>query len=193
MVKLALVLVVLVLTTVTNPARAAEFQSRLDAAKAFQQKGDLARAAHELEVALTDLQDRLGRSLMPLMPKPLAGWQGEEAEYEGLGGAGGGLSITRAYTKEDASLNASIIIDNPVVDGPPDRDSAPGTVKKIKMGNDEAALRWDSQANSGEITMVLSKRVLLQIEGEGIASGDILVEQAKGFDVAAIRKALMIN
>jgi hypothetical protein len=175
----------------TSPATAADITPRLDAAKSFYQKGDLAKAAHELEAALSDIQDRLGRTLSALMPAPLAGWQADEAEYEALGGSsGGGLSVTRAYSKETGTLNASIILDNPAVNAALEPQQS---VKTVKVGAESAILRWDNTARSGDISIVLGKRVLLQIEGDDLSNSDALIEAAKGFDFAAIRKAVGLN
>ena len=182
-----------VVAILSAPVHAADVGGRIDAARTFFQKGDLAKAAHELEAALFDLQDRLGRTLSALMPPPLAGWQADEAEYEGLGSSGGGLSVTRAYSKNDSSLNASIILDNPAVNAALEQQPPQQSVKSVKVGTENAALRWDNTSHSGDISLVLGKRVLLQIEGEDLSSGDVLVDLAKGFDQAAIRKAVGLN
>jgi hypothetical protein len=183
--------VAVAVTLMSASAGAVDVPASIDAAKASFQKGDIARAARQLEVALIDLQDRLGRALSEDMPPALPGWQADDAETEGLGAAGGGLSVTRAYTKADASLNASIILDSPAVEGATallNNQAAQPNLRRVKVGNDDAMLRWDSPAKAGEITMVLGGRVVLQIEGDNITSGDILVDMAKGFNVAAIRK-----
>lgn len=177
----------------STEAFAADLSGQIEAAKAYYQKGDLAKAAHELETVLNDLQDRLGRALSGLMPAPLSGWQADEAEYEGLSGSGGGLSVTRAYAKGDASLNASIVLDNPAVSEALESQVSPQGIKKIKIGSEEAQLRWDAESHSGDISLVLGRRVLLQIEGEDLASGDVLVDLAKGFDQNAIRKIVGLN
>ncbi len=177
---------------VSVSALAADVGGRIDSGRAYYQKGDLAKAAQELEAALFDIQDRLGKSLSALMPAALAGWQADEAEYEGLSSSGGGMSITRAYSKGDSSLNASILLDNPAVTSALDPQPQE-TVKTVKIGAENAQLRWDNASHSGDISLVLGKRVLLQIEGEDLASGDVLVDQAKGFDLAAIRKVVGLN
>lgn len=169
---------------------AADVVPHIDAARAYVQKGDIARSAHELEVALLDLQDRLGRSLSGLMPAPLPGWDAEDAEYEGLGSTGGGLTVTRAYTKDDSSLNASLILDNPAVDEALSQLVASATTKKLKFGAEEGVLRWDPASHSGEITFVLSHRVLIQITGEGVLTGDVLADMAKEIDFPKIRKVI---
>ena len=172
---------------------AADLSGQIESAKALYQKGDIAKAAHELETVLNDLQDRLGRSLSNLMPAPLSGWQADEAEYEGLSGSGGGLSVTRAYSKGDASLNASIVLDNPAVAEALESSVSQQGVKKLKIGSEDAVLRWDAESHSGDISLVLGRRVLLQIEGEDLTSGDVLADLAKGFDQNAIRKVAGLN
>jgi len=172
-------------------AGAVDVTSAIDAAKAAWAKGDIARAAHQLEVALVDLQDRLGRGFSEDMPPPLPGWQAEDSEVEGLGAVGGGLSVTRAYTKAESSLNASIILDSPAVEAATAllaNHTTQPNLKRVKVGTEDAVLRWDAPAKAGEITMVLGGRVLLQIEGDNLVNGDVLVDLAKGFNLPAIRK-----
>ena len=174
-------------------AGAADIGGRLDGAKALYQKGEIAKSTHELEAVLMELQDRLGRSLEALMPAPLPGWHSDEAEYEALLNSGGGLSVSRAYAKGDASLNASIILDNPAVDAALEPQPAQQSVKKIKVGNDDAVLRWDAASHSGDLTLVLGRRVLVQIEGEELASSDPLTDLAKALDLAALRRVTGVN
>lgn len=181
----------LAVSAATAAEPAADVAARIEAARAFNQKGDIARAAHELETALIDLQNRLGRGFSDDMPPPPAGWQAEDPEIQGLGAVGGGLSVTRAYTRNDASLNASIILDSPAVEAAGAQFANPVPlpgVKRIKVNGEDAMLRWDNQARSGEITIVLGGRVLLQIEGDSLPSPDLLPEVAKTFKIAAIRK-----
>jgi len=174
---------------------AADVPSLIDSAHQFFQKGDIARAAHQLETALADLHDRLGRGLSEDMPPTPAGWQGEDAEIQGLGAVGGGLSVTRAYTKGDASLNASLILDSPAVEAAAALVANPAAqpnFRRVKVGADDALVRWDPAGRTGEITMVVGNRVLLQIEGDNLTNGDTLVDLAKGFNVAGIRKLIGI-
>jgi len=182
------------LTLLAVPAVAAEdVPALIEAGRQFYQKGDIARAAHQLETALADLQDRLGRGLSADMPPVPAGWQGEDAEIQGLGAVGGGVSVTRAYTKGDASLNASIILDNPAVESAVALFANPAvdpTLRRVKVGSEDALVRWDSAGGSGEITLVVSNRVLLQIEGDNLVAGEVLTDLAKGFNVAGIRKLI---
>ncbi|CCG40071.1 hypothetical protein [Magnetospirillum molischianum] len=166
--------------------------ARLEAARAAHARGDLARAAVELEAAIVDLHARVGAALAECLPPPPSGWTAEQPETQGLFNAGGGLSVSRAYAREDASFNALLILDSPAVVAAAAQfhpaTALPTNVRRLHLGQEEALLRWDSATRSGEITLVLGSRVLLQIEGDGIASGEQLVEVAKGWNLASIRK-----
>jgi hypothetical protein len=166
--------------------------TRLEAARAAHARGDLARAALELEAAIVDLHARVGAALAECLPPPPSGWTAEPPETQGLFSAGGGLSVSRAYARDDSSFNALLILDSPAVAAASAQfqpaAALPTNVRRLHLGQDDALLRWDATTRSGEITLVLGTRVLLQIEGDGIASGEQLVEAARGWNLASIRK-----
>ncbi len=170
--------------------------TRIDAAKAAYQKNDLARTAHELELALTEIHDRLGQMLTETLPSPLPGWQADPAEVQGLAQVGGGLSVNRAYSKGETSLNISLVLDSPAVDAAvtqlaPNQPLPPHS-KRVKVGTEDALMRYDASTQSGEITMILGTRVLLEIEGDNLTNGDVLPEAAKGWNIARIRSLIGI-
>ena len=177
------------------PVQAADtVPARLDAARAAYARGDFGRTAVELEAAIVELHARLGKTLAEFLPAPLAGWQGEAPETLGLASAGGGLAVTRAYARDESTLNASLILDSPEVSAAAAQFTAQAAVaqpnfRRLKIGADDALLRWDASTRAGEITVVLGARVLLQIEGDNLTSSDILVDAARGWNIAAIRKA----
>ncbi len=176
------------------PALAADnVPAQIDAARAAYQKNDLPRTARALEAALQDIHDRLGRSFADTMPPAPAGWQADAPEIQGLGQVGGGLSVTRAYTKGEASLNASLFLDSPAVEAAaallanPAATAAQPNMKRVKVGGEDALVRYDGTNKAGEVTIVLGNRVLLEIEGDGLANADLLAEVAKGWNVAKIK------
>lgn len=177
---------------------AADAGQRIDAARQAVQKGDLPRAVQELEAALTELQSRLGKSLASQMPAAPANWKAEPAEVQGLGAVGGGLAVTRAYVHDESTMNASLIIDSPAVEAAAAllaneaASAAQPNMTRVKVGAEDALLRWDGSIRSGEITMVLGTRVLLEIQGDNLKSGDVLVNAAKGWNLAGIRKVVGI-
>ncbi|CAA7621045.1 conserved exported hypothetical protein [Candidatus Terasakiella magnetica] len=184
-----------VMAALWGEAQAAESVSaRLEAAKAAYAKGDVARSAAETEAALAELHARLGKALAEFLPAPPAGWQAEAAETQAMGSAGGGIAVSRAYSRDESSLNAALVLDSPAVlsaagqfatiaDGQPN-------FKHLKIGAEDAVLRWDPTVRTGEITLVLGNRVLLQIEGDSLGTSELLAEAARGWNVAGIRKYL---
>jgi hypothetical protein len=183
----------LCLALLSLPVSAAESVSaHMDAARTAHAKGDLARAAMELEAALVELHGRLGRQLTEFLPPVPAGWQAEAAETQSLAGSGGGMAVTRAYGRDESTLNAALILDSPAVAAAAAQfEGAPQpNVAKVKVGAEDALLRWDAEGRNGEVLMVLGKRILLQIEGDNIASADLLNDAARGWNLAGIRKVL---
>ena len=167
---------------------------RMEAARQAYQKGEIARSALELQAVLGELHERLGKGFAEMMPAPLTGWLAEPAEVQGLGEVGGGLSVTRAYLKSDSSMNASLILDSPAVAAAaalftnPAAAAAQTNLRPVKVGAENALLRYDAVNKAGEITIVLNNRILLHIEGDNLTSGDILAEAARGWNFAGIRK-----
>lgn len=177
-----------------GPAWAADpVPGQIDAARAAYQKNDLARTAKALEAALSDIHDRLGKGLADTLPPALAGWQADPPEVQGLGQVGGGLAVSRAYGKGESSLNASLFLDSPAVEAAsaqfanPNLTAAQPNMKRVKVGTEDALLRYDAANKSGEITMVLGNRILLSIEGDNLANADVLTDAAKGWNVAKIK------
>ena len=170
--------------------------ARMDSARAAFARGDMARTAAELEAVVAEIHGRLGKSLSEFMPPPLVNWRGETAEIQGLASAGGGLAVSRAYGRDESSLNATLILDSPAVVAAAEQFAASAAnqpnVKRVKVGGEDALLRWDAANRAGEITMVLGNRVLLQIEGDSLGSSDLLVDSAKGWNTIGIRKLLGI-
>ncbi len=175
------------------PVRAAEsISSRMDAARAAHAKGDLARAALELEAALAELHTRLGKQLGELLPPPPTGWQAEPAETQSLAGSGGGMAVSRAYGRDDGSVNAAVIFDSPAVSAAISQLAAfpQPNARQVKVGAEDAVMRWDAQGRNGEVLMVLGTRILLQIQGDNLPNSEVLSDFAKGWNLAGIRKAL---
>ncbi|MGE5506481.1 MAG: hypothetical protein ACM31L_18810 [Actinomycetota bacterium] len=195
----ALLLMVLVALAAAAPSIAADgVPGHIEAARQAYQKGDSARTARELQAALAELQDRLGKGLADYLPPALAGWQAEAPEIQGLNEVGGGLSVSRAFLRNDASLNASLILDSPAVAAAaalftnPAAAAAQPNLRPVKIGGEDALLRWDPANKAGEVTMVLGGRVLLQIEGDNLAQSETLLDAAKGWNIAGIRKLVGI-
>jgi len=176
------------------PAWAADdVAQRLDAAKAAYGKGDAVKAAKETEAAMRQIQDRLGKMFAEVMPALGGKWKADPVEVESLGEIGGGLSVSRAFIRDDSSINVTLLLDSPEVASitaqlaanPPQPN-----VKKIKAAGEDALLRFDASTGTGEVTMVVAGRVVLEVQGDNIHAADPLVEAANGWNIAKIRTLL---
>ena len=188
-------LAVLVLMIPAAGFAADDVPARLDNARAAYQKGDIARAARDTEVALRQMQDRLGKMFAETLPAMGGRWKAEPVETDSLGEVGGGLSVSRAFTRDDSSLNVTLLLDSPeVASALAQLAATPGqpNVKKIKAAGEDALLRFDAATGTGEVTMVVAGRAVLEIQGDNINNADALVEAANGWNISKI-KTLLAN
>ncbi|MBF0334706.1 MAG: hypothetical protein HQL40_13845 [Alphaproteobacteria bacterium] len=171
-----------------------DLPQRLDQAKLAYAQGNLTLTADLLQQALTGLYDRLAKGLAPLMPKPPNGWEASQVDFDSLGVVGGGLTVSRGYAKGDAVMNATLILDNPAALAASDLGVDPKTVaglpgvQVVKIGGQDAILRWEPEGRAGGVVMTLGDRVLLQVDGSDISGPDMLVQLMKGWDFGGIRK-----
>jgi hypothetical protein len=169
---------------------------QIEAARGAYGKGDPLRALSALQAATSQLNQQLISQFGKILPPAPRGWEASSPEPQPLDGAGGGLSVTQAYSKGESTLNASLIVDNPAVgvsaslflDGARQAEQ-PGW-SRIKSGGDDVLMRFDPATRAGEVLMVIGDRALLQVEGNEIEKNDVLLEIAKGWNVGALRKLL---
>ncbi len=171
------------------------FPEQVEKARQYYLQGNLPRANAALQKALIIVQDHLGEVLGKAVPPPPAEWEAGDIEAEGLNDLGGGMRVGRSYFRKDgATLSAQIYIDSaPVQEAMvlfADLDGAKGQpgVSVVTINGEQALLRWDSTAKSGEIQMIIANRALLYLEADQIQSENLLVETMKKFDLPLIRK-----
>lgn len=182
-----------------SPVMADDISVQIDTARGAYGKGDPLHALAALQAAANQLNQILASQFGKFLPPPPRGWDTTAPESQSLDGAGGGLSVTQAYSKGDSTLNASLIIDNPAVgasaalfQGTAQQVNRPGW-SRIKLGNDDVLLRFDPVTRAGEVIMVIGDRALLQVEGNEIAEDDVLLEIARGWNVTQLRKLIGIG
>ncbi len=181
---------------VAQPAFADDVAVQIEAARGAYAKGDSLHALSALQAAIAVLNTRLAEQFSKVLPPAPAGWDAGSVDVQSLDTIGGGISLSKGFSKGEATLNAALIVDNPAVGASaamfqagPQVARQPGW-SRLQLGGEEALLRYDATARSGEILMLIGGRVLLQIEGTEITSNDILVDAAKGWNTAAVRKLI---
>ncbi len=181
-----------------SPALADDISSQIDAARGAYGKGDPLHALAALQAAVNQLNQQLVGQFGKLLPPAPRGWEAAAPESQSLDGVGGGLSVTEAYSKGDATLNASLIIDNPAVGASAALFQGTGPLtrpgwSRLKLGSEDVLLRFDPATRAGEMMMVIGDRVLLQVEGNEIGKDDVLLEIARGWNVGALKKLIGVG
>jgi|GEM_PF-1123471 len=176
------------------PARADDVANAIEQARTAYGRGDLTHSLTALQTATNALYVKLSEQFGKCLPAGPAGWEAAPVESQSLDSIGGGLTVTRGYMKGDATLNASLVVDNPAVaaGGAPFKQAPKPGWSKVKVGNDDALLHFDAPNHSGEIMILVGDRALLQIEGNEIPKEDTLIEAAKGWNIPGIKKLLGI-
>jgi hypothetical protein len=154
----------------------------------------MAKGAKEME-ALSNLPpvDPVSFKVFePLFPE-LASWEKGTPEGEKMSAP---IAISQSqieYRKGDARLNAKIVDsgNNRMFMAPfmmyltagYEKETSQGYEKSIKFGDYPAWERWDSQAKSGELNILVNKRFLVTIEGNDIENARVLHDLAGKIDL----------
>ena len=196
---LALPFLSLVLVPLAVPAAADDIREQLDLAIELYEEGDLAGAVTELQFAIGEIQARMGDAYALTFPPAPAGWTAEPASQESAAAfMGGGTMVNRSYREDGGSgtMEAQLIIDNPMIQGMSALFSNPAmlaanpNMERVRLGRENAILEFDEAAGRGEVTfMAGGGRAMLKVEGNGLASGDQLVDLLKAWDMDGLRAA----
>jgi hypothetical protein len=113
-----LILSVLVALPVAG-ARADEISDQINEALKAYEKHDLGKTATALDAASALVRQAKADVWKAMLPEPLAGWTAADAESATVGNAlfGGGVGVSRTYTKGDHSIEISFIADSPMMQG----------------------------------------------------------------------------
>lgn len=165
------------------------------------QEGEYGAALTELEFAINDIRKLMSGRLGETFPDAPAGWSAGEVESAGGGSAaalmgGGGAMLQRNYREEegDGRLEASLMVDNPMVQGMAALFNNPAMVasqpnlERVRMGRESAIVKWEADRGRVEATMLLDGRILMQVKGQGIDSPDVAVELLRAWDLAQVRE-----
>ncbi len=81
------------------------------------QAGDYSGSASNLDYASQLIRQKKSEKMKDLLPEPLPGWDGKEASAQALGAAvlGGGVTVSRDYTRGASSISVEIVSDSPVL------------------------------------------------------------------------------
>ena len=192
------VLIVLVVSYLPIAVVAAEDKddvlTTIDEAVKQYRAGDFAGAASNLDYASQLVRQKKSERMKDLLPEPLAGWQGKPANAQALGTAvfGGGVTVSRDYTKGDGSVSIEIVSDSPVLqsvmmmlNNPMFAGASGGSLKTIK--GQRAIIKYDEGAHSGDINIVVAGRFMVTVKGNRVDQ-NTLIGYAEAIDFASLAK-----
>jgi len=169
-----------------------DISDTLEEALASYKKGDVTEAKEDVIYALELLKQQSGNTLKDQLPDALEGWEAEDAKAEtaGAGMLGGGTVLSRTYKKDNSRVMIEIITDSPLVQGLGSMFANPmfntgGEIKRINR--EKATIKYNKQRESGEITLMVDKRFVVNVKGTKVSKED-LIEYTKAIDFKALKK-----
>ncbi|MCC6469955.1 MAG: hypothetical protein IT563_16650 [Alphaproteobacteria bacterium] len=198
------------------PAPAASAAPRIDAAKQLYQQGKLLQSADELQAAVTAIYSQLGKTYGQTLPPAPAGWVIDQPDPQRLALMGGDASGMREYKPNvpppaaqpqamapgqpgqppagPPRMNARIVLDGEAIRamtplfGPTLPPGTPPTVRKVRIGAEDALVAYDPNMRAGEVSILVGGRILLQVEGEGVANADPMIQTMQAWKVADLKR-----
>ena len=145
------------------------------------QAGDYSGSASNLDYASQLIRQKKSEKMKDLLPEPLPGWDGKEASAPALGAAvlGGGVTVSRDYTRGPSTISVEIVSDSPVLqsvlmmlNNPVFAGAGGGRLETVK--GHRSVLKFDSGKKSGELYIVVASRFVITIKGRQVAREDLL-------------------
>ena len=170
-----------------------EVTETINQAMAQYNAGKYAEAAGNLDYAAQKIRQKRGGNLQKFLPQALNGWQSEEAKSEAVAAAmfGGGLTAERRYIRNQDVVTVKIITDSPMLQSmmmifqnPMLATGDGGKISKIKDA--KAIIKCHPSDKTGEITIVVDDRFLIQITGDGVTEEE-LMGYAEAMDFAGLQ------
>lgn len=165
----------------TAAAMGDEVIDTINSAVAQYNEGKYAESAGNLDYAAQLIRQKKGSDLQKFLPEAIAGWKAEEAKSDSGTTAmfGGGLTAERRYTRNQDAVTVKIITDSPMLQSmmmlfqnPILATADGGKISKIKDA--KAIVKCHPSDKTGEITIVVADRFLIQITGDGVTEEELM-------------------
>ncbi len=151
-------------------AGADEVKSALDEGMDAYKRGELGTAASQWEYAAQLARQAKASKVETLFPKPLAGWTMEEANSTANAAFGGGIHVSRSYTKDEGSVQIEITMDSPMLQGVigliGNPQFAAMSGMKIKRIKGQQAAIESSGGGHAKMQIVVGGNALVSLEGQ---------------------------
>lgn len=189
---LCFILVITGIFCFSPPVKADDVLNIINQAVKQYKSGDYAGAASNLDYASQLVRQKKSEKMKELLPTPLAGWQAEPAKAQAVGTAvfGGGITVSRAYKKENALVTVEIVSDSPILqslmmmlNNPMFAGAGGGTLVTIK--GQRAILKYNAASRTGDVNIVVAGRFMVTVKGRRVDKSDLLA-YAGAVDYAAL-------
>ena len=176
---IALFVTILIMTA--GPARSDDVTDAVAEGLEYYKAGKFTDAAGSLDYAAQLVRQKKGGALTELLPKPLDGWEADEAASQSAGAAmmGGGVTCERRYHKNDSDITIQIITDSPILQGmlmmlqnPMFASSDGGKLERI--AGQKTIVKYSDAEKEGEIKIVVASRFLVTVEGRNVTKDDLV-------------------
>lgn len=196
------------------PAAQAPAIQQIDQARQLWRDGKLLQALDALDAAQVSVTRQLGQSYAPTLPPPPPGWTVEPPNAQRAEALGGGVAAVRDYRQVagaappapqpgqpagqppqgQGQMNARIIVDSGAVQSmqplfaPQMPQGVPPTVRKVRVNDQDAVVAYDPQRRAGEVSVLVGNRLLLQVEGQNVASAEPMLAVMRQWNIADLRR-----
>ncbi len=145
------------------------------------QAGDYTGASSNLDYASQLVRQQKSEKMKGLLPTPPPGWYAGEASAQALGAAilGGGVTVSRDYTKGSSVVSVEIVSDSPVlqsvlvmINNPMFAGAGGGKLETVK--GQRAIIKFENNKQSGELYIVVATRFVITIKGRQVTREDLL-------------------
>lgn len=160
----------------------------------YYKQGRLSAAAESLDFAAGLVRQKKADEMKALLPKPLPGWQVDDSLSNLIAAAffGGGISVQRAFKQGQKTIMVRYLTDSAVLQSAillftdPSLASANGG-KFEKVEGQKALVKYESKDQSGEIAVLINRRILVSIRGTQVPLTDLYV-YARTVDFAGLSR-----
>ena len=180
----SLVLLVGVIAGLTlggGPVRADDVTDSINEALKYYNESNFVEVANSLDYAAQLIRQKQSANLQDYLPKALAGWTEETVTGQAVAPAmfGGMISAEKRYHRESSTVMVKLITESPIIQGlmmmfsnPMLATSDGGRLQKI--ANQKAIIKYRAEAKSGDINLVVAKRMLVTVEGTEVSEQDLI-------------------
>jgi hypothetical protein len=168
--------------TLLSAARADDIVDALDQARKSYQAGDLANAKQSADLASQLIGQKNAEGFVTVLPKPLPGWQADDAQTTAVGSTAFGASQARRNYTSTSGDNVDVQVTGdsamiaqlaPIMANP---TFAGAMGKIVRVGNQRAI-----QNPQGDIHILVANKFLVVVTGSAPAAAKMSYAQAVDF------------